>query len=314
MTRRRLLGRLLAAGTVTAACGGPNEPPESNLVVTVTTAGADTDPDSYLLQIGGRDQHLAVRPTVSVHRSLAAGTYEVRLTDVAPNCSLTGPDRVQVTLTEAELTSVAFTVECRAVTGHIRVTTATTGRDFPADYRVTLTGSGGLESERPVPANAAGTIDNLKPDVYEVALGGLPPNCAVTGSAVQTATVTAGGLSYAATPVDFAVECTATTGDVRLVATTTGVDPDQDGYTMWVDGQEQVEFAYGDGFFGYDEVPIRLTPNGDRLLSSLSPGDHTVELRDVAANCSVEGANPRTVTVNLGAVSEESFRINCVAS
>ena len=87
-------------------------------------------------------------------------------------------------------------------------------------------------------------------------------------------------------------------------ATTTGVIPNQYGYTMWVDGELVVD-NYGD----YILLPL----NGARLLRRRSPGSHTVELRRVPANCSVEGANPRSVTVILGAVSEEQFRIGCVA-
>jgi hypothetical protein len=241
---------------------------------------------------------------VRVDLSFDAGTYDVGLDDLAPNCGVAGPDRRQVTLSQSEVTTVTFAVECHAVTGHIWVTTATTGRDAPARYRATLTASGGSKSEITVPTNNAVTIDKLKPDVYEVALSGLSPNCRMTGPAVQTATVTAGGLAYAVAPVNFAVECTAATGDLRLIATTTGENADQFGYSMWVDGQ-----VFDDNYGDF----ITLPPNGDRLLRRLSPGSHTVELRHVAANCSVEGANPRTVTVTLGAVSEEQFRLNCLA-
>jgi hypothetical protein len=309
MTNQELLCRLLAGGALTVACGtAPSTDPSTeplavNLVVTITTDGVDTDPDTYLLLIGADYQTHQVQPIVRIDLRFDAGTYDVGLDHLAPNCSVAGPDRVQVTLSESELTTVTFAVECHALTGHIRVTTTTTGGDRPAWYRATLTATGGSKSETMVPANNALTIANLNPDVYEVALSGLPPNCRMTGPAVQTATVTAGGLDYAVAPVDFAVECRATTGDLRLVATTIGVIPNQFGYRIELDGQ--VVLSYGD--------PILLPLNGSWLLRRLSPGSHTVELRRVPANCSVEGANPRTVTVTLGAVSEEQFRITCVA-
>jgi hypothetical protein len=307
MTNRELLWQLFAGGalTVACACSDPGTAPLAvNLVVTVTTTGVDTDPDNYLLLIGTDFQTLQVQPTVRINLRLDAGTYDVRLDDLATNCSVAGADLVQVTLSESELTTVAVAVECHAVTGQVRVTTATIGRDFPGWYQATLTASGGAKSETTVPANAAGTIGNLSPDVYEVALSGLSPNCRMTGPAIQTATVTVGGLAYAVAPINFAVECTATAGDLRLVATTTGVLP-QFGYSMWLDG-ESIEDNYGDF--------ILLPLNGNRLLRRISPGSHTVELRRIPANCSVEGANPRSVTVVLGAVSEEKFHINCVAS
>ena len=172
-------------------------------------------------------------------------------------------------------------------------------------YRATLTPSAGTRFEQPVPANAAASINNLQPDVYEVALSGLSPNCRMTGPAVQTATVTAGGLDYAVASVDFAVVCTATTGDLRVITITTGMNPDQSGYSLWMNGQ-----VVGDGYGDF----LTLPPNGERLLRRLASGSHTLELRHVAANCSVEGANPRPVTITPGLVLAESFHINCAAA
>jgi hypothetical protein len=292
-----------------SACDAPpspstGEPRPVNLVVIVTTAGVDHDPDSYVLLIGANHQALQVGPTIRVDLRFESGTYDVRLDDLAPNCSVAGPNSVQVTLRESQLTSVTFAVECHALTGHIRIFTPTVGQDFPPMYRATLTPGAGMKFEQPVPANAAATIHNLQPDTYEVALSGLSPNCRLTGPPVQTTTVTAGGLDYAVASVDFAVVCMATTGDLRVITITTGMNPDQSGYSLWMDGQ-----VVGDGYGDF----LTLPPNGERLLRRLASGSHTLELRHVAANCSVEGANPRPVTITPGVVSAESFHINCVA-
>ena len=105
--------------------------------------------------------------------------------------------------------------------------------------------------------------------------------------------------------VDFAVVCTATTGDRRVITITTRMNPDQSGYSLWMNGQ-----VVGDGYGDF----LTLPPNGERLLRRLASGSHTLELRHVAANCSVEGANPRPVTITPGLVLAESFHINCAAA
>lgn len=58
-------------------------------------------------------------------------------------------------------------------------------------------------------------------------------------------------------------------------------------------------------------APFDPQPTLQGDLLELAPGDHTIALRDIAGSCAVDGPDPRTVPVSLGAVSELSFSIVC---
>jgi TolB protein len=80
-----------------------------------------------------------------------------------------------------------------------------------------------------------------------------------------------------------------------VTTTTTGSNPDADGYAISLDG------AAG----------VAITPAGSHRFSELSPGDHQVELSGLAANCRVEGENPRAVTVVEGSGAAVVFAVVC---
>lgn len=225
--------------------------------------------------------------------------------DCPPTAPFKGAD-TNVTI-QAELPAqVTFRIECRAVTGVIQLLFPSSGRDFPASYSVSVTPPSGPLWRSSINPNAGVVLTDLAPGQYEVGISFTAPNCALTGGDTRTVSVTAGGLVRDTTSVGFAVTCQATTGDVRLSVATTGSSLDPDGYTVKVDGVLLQEPDY----YGYTFTPVRLLPNGGRLLERLSPGDHTVEL---AATCAVEAPHPRTVSVSLGAVSEVSLRVVCGA-
>ena len=85
------------------------------------------------------------------------------------------------------------------------------------------------------------------------------------------------------------------TGDVQVTASTTGAQIDPDGYAVAIDG--------GAG------QPLAV--NGTVTFSQLSVGDHSVALSGLAANCTVSGPNPVTVTVPSGATVQTAFQITC---
>ena len=89
-----------------------------------------------------------------------------------------------------------------------------------------------------------------------------------------------------------------TVGSVRVTATTTGADLDADGYTAALDG--------GAG--------LALPANGGEVFfSNVSPGTSSVELTDIAANCTVSGSNPASVTVTAGDTATVAFDVACTA-
>lgn len=306
--------RFALAALCLSGCGerDPVGPPLAELRIEVVTTGLDEDADGYLTRVGD-----GVRTTIPANGMqqyvLDLGTYDVSIEGLAPNCAVQGPASASVSLLTGYPTRVRFAVECRAVTGVIEVRTATLGRDLPASYSLSVTDGSGASRLVPAAVEAATAVADLAPGQYELRLSPAAANCAVTGDGIRTVSVTAGGLTRDTARVEFAVTCQAATGDVRLSVATTGSAPDPDGYTVKLDGVVVEVTSCGD-YWGYpycDEVPVRLPLNGSHLLERLPPGDHAIELTDIAGGCAVDGPNPRTVSVSLGTVSEVSFSVVC---
>src|SRR5437667_51066 len=85
----------------------------------------------------------------------------------------------------------------------------------------------------------------------------------------------------------------ATTGDLIVTTTTTGSNLPT-GYTVAVD----------------DGQPKTIGTTGNVTYPGLAAADHMVAL-SVASNCTVSGANPRTVTVPAGGTGHADFTIDC---
>jgi Tol biopolymer transport system component len=168
----------------------------------------------------------------------------------------------------------------------IRTTTSGTELD-PDGYTVSVDGG---------TAHAMGLVDSLVVDPlpagdHSVTLGGMADNCAVAGSATVTATVAPATTAT----VSYAVVCGPTHGGLVVTTATTGETLDPDGYQLQVD-------ETGQG-------PLGL--NDSRSVGGLAAGDHQVALKGVAANCTVEGENPRTVPVTPGADATVAFAVTC---
>jgi Tol biopolymer transport system component len=87
-----------------------------------------------------------------------------------------------------------------------------------------------------------------------------------------------------------------TTGSLRITSSTSGPTPDEDGYTITLDGTDR-------GALG---------TSGDVSIDGLEPGEHLVGLTGVAGNCSVDGQHPRPVTVTAGQSVTVGFAVTCV--
>jgi hypothetical protein len=89
-----------------------------------------------------------------------------------------------------------------------------------------------------------------------------------------------------------------TTGTLQVTIATTGAETDPDGYTLQV-----------------DEGPAQaIATSGSLQTPDIPPGSHTLKLNGVAANCSVAGENPRTVSVPAGQTATVSFSVTCSAT
>jgi TolB protein len=88
------------------------------------------------------------------------------------------------------------------------------------------------------------------------------------------------------------------TGTINVTTATTGESPDADGYTVSVDGGQAQAVA----------------ATGSLQLTGVAAGNHSVGLGGVAANCTVAGDNPRSVTVTAGAAATAAFAVTCVST
>ena len=80
--------------------------------------------------------------------------------------------------------------------------------------------------------NATLTVLDLPAGDHELTLGGMAPNCVLTGPNPRTVTVTSGATAR----TTFEVGCSTPTGSIEITTVTTGESPDPDGYSAALDG------------------------------------------------------------------------------
>jgi Tol biopolymer transport system component len=86
-----------------------------------------------------------------------------------------------------------------------------------------------------------------------------------------------------------------TTGSIAITTSTTGTEPDPDGFAISVN----------------DGAEIAIGANGSHQVNDLPAGSHLVRLGGMAANCTIEGENPRAVSVEAGATATVQFNVTC---
>jgi Tol biopolymer transport system component len=184
-------------------CGGEDAvaPTTGSLEVTTTTSGPDPDVDGYTVSIdGGAEVALGADATLR-RDDLGAGEHSIRLSGVAGNCTVEGPNPRTITVPAGEATSVAFAVSCTApTTGTLTITTTTTGSNpDPDGYTASVDGGG----EQLIETSATLTISTLVTGTHTVELAGLASNCQIAGDNPRTVVITAG----ATTNTTFTVTC-----------------------------------------------------------------------------------------------------------
>ena len=174
--------------------------------------------------------------------------------------------------------------------GVIRVTVTTAGPEpDPDGYTVRL------DTLAPVPVGTTATADyDVPAGQHAVELGGIAVNCALQNGGTPRQTVQVAARDTAV--IAFELVCGSTTGALAITTATTGGSLDGDGYTVAVDG------AAGQ----------TIGINETQTVNGLAAGDHTVTLSGVAANCSLSGDNPRTVTVGAGSTATTTFDMVCL--
>ena len=188
--------------------------------------------------------------------------------------------------------AAALVAGCKDTTaptpGRLQVSATTSGADLDPDgYLVSVDGGAALA----IGTNGTISMPGLPPGDHAVRLNGVAPNCSVDGVNPRTVTVVAG----ATMEISFLLLCTALTGSVRVTIATSGVDPDPNGY-----------------FVSLDDDELRAIGTNEAVtLDGLIPGDHAVELTEVAANCDVRGSTVQTFTVPKGGTVVVAFDIVC---
>ncbi len=125
----RISATLTALAAALAACQDSLQPSESlsvladrrasaatgSLRVTVTTTGADLDPNGYTVRVdgGGLDHLVATNGSVTID-GLKVGKHTVALSGVQVNCASSDPTPGRVHVTPHRTPSVAFSITCRA--------------------------------------------------------------------------------------------------------------------------------------------------------------------------------------------------------
>ena len=175
-------------------------------------------------------------------------------------------------------------------TGTISVSVTTTGEDPDSDgYSVLLDGT----EKAAVGANGTVNLSEVEPGSRSVSLSAVATNCGVLGDHPRAVSVTAGSTATAT----FEVDCSAMVGSIDVTVVTTGQGLDPDGYLVHLDGDGGTE----------------ITANGSLSFPDLAVGNHTVELSEVADNCTVVSSNPQTVSVPLSDAAQATFEVECIS-
>ena len=259
----------------------------------VPVAGADTA--TIVIQLGANPPgNATLGGTTSAHPSRGVATFGNLWIDKAGD----GYTLIAHVSGLPDSTSQPFNITPPPpTTGSVTVTTSTTGLDLDLDgYTVTVDGT----TSQSIATNSGSTgvtFPGLSVGNHGVVLSSVASNCSVTGGNSRTASVTAGQTDSIA----FSVTCTAippTTGDLTVTTNTSGSDLDPDGYTVTVDQAASQSIA---------------TTSGSATFPGLPAGNHSVLLSGVASNCTVSGANPRTVNVVAGSGGSTAFAVTCAA-
>ena len=175
-------------------------------------------------------------------------------------------------------------------TGTVEIESSTSGAELDPDgYSVRI------DDGEPRPIGIAATLitPDVRPGNHSVQLEGIAANCSLTGPNPQAVVVASDETSRAI----FEVTCVATTGGIQVAVTTSGSPLDPDGYSIQIDAGAA--------------LPVGITAT--LSIPDAAAGSHTIQLGEIAANCSVSGANPRPLVVTRGETTTATFEVTCAA-
>jgi hypothetical protein len=187
---------------------------------------------------------------------------------------------------------IALTLSCSddvvgPLTGSLAVTTTTSGTNTDGDgYTIQI------DSEQPAAIGSAATVQfsDLTVGDHTILLAGLASNCTVTGENPRTVII----IADETTPASFEVTCSALTGTLEIGVVSGGESADPNGFTLSVDGRQS--------------FPHTLP---GKISLAISAGPHTVEISDVAPNCTSFEGSSQAVTVSPNIPVTLGFTITC---
>ena len=291
---------LVGCGVLTlaaAACGDSNDSgtnpggPRGDFAVQTATTGVEFDNSGYEVRVNGVFASL-MGPNDSVEFvDRAVDTYSVELAEVAANCAVAGDNPRPVLVIADSKTATTFEVACLATAGVLQVVTATSGVNRDDGYTLAVDG---LDAGS-IGANDTTRTADLATGEHTVRLGEIALNCRLVGDPEREVLVP----REDTIETTYEVVCTDQVGSLRIITSTAGNVPDPDGYEV------DIEFA--------DPIPVEAVDTV--TVRSVAGGVTSVGLREssVADNCSVEGENPRSVTVQVGGLVSTEFQVACVS-
>jgi hypothetical protein len=262
-------------------------PPVGTIQVQTATSGPA--PVSYNVVLDATPEGEIGPSETRAIEGVPSGSHSIGLSGVPANCQLAGDNPDSVTLQTGATATISFAITCVAPppeTGTLRVTIATAGVD-PDGYRLIIDAA-----RQPVGLNGAVILANLAAGNHTVRLSGLASGCLPAEPNPRQVDVAAGGTAE----ITFTVTCAPPpAGSILISTATTGTNVDADGYTFSLDG--------GSG--------QTIAPTAAVQLDGVAPGSHSIALSGIADGCTLDGRNPRTVTVTSGAVAPVGLAIRC---
>ena len=290
------------------ACDDPTWPPLVGppiLRVTVYTSGPDQDADGYFVIVDGLAVMTIGATAQWVDSTVHVGRHNVQLGGTAANCAVTSPNPVTIEVKAHTMMTARFAVQCVSTHGDLHITAATTGADLDPDgYGVCVDPYEGYYGTsctygQSIAVNGAVTV-NVNAGDHRLLLQGIASNCVVSGDNPRVVRTSVGNT----TEVALSLTC-ATLPRLHITTATTGGQVDPNGYSVCVDP----EYDYDDDVY-CSGVPQAIGLNGT-LTVGVPAGNHTVLLNDVADNCTVAGANPRSVSATASDTTQVPFSITC---
>ena len=280
----------------------------TGLQVTSTSFGTDLDLSGYEITVDGVMKG-SVAPNGLIHISrLAPGTHTVGVAGVSPNCTLDGPPTRTLTVTNAELTPVAFAFTCVATYGVIRIVVATTGPRPDNALTVESSPSPGFEqpvTSSPIPGTGSQLLTPVT-GVRYLRLVDVAPHCTVEGDNLLEVAVSVGGTVRDTALARFDITCSAGDATLQMHMASTGSEiPDH--FTIDVHRRLNCDIYYGCTFEFLEQFLIAA----DGLTAISLPTDSYRVALQVGQTCRQVWPNTADVDLPVGGAVDLQFEVLC---